>query len=543
LEASAQPTHIGRYEIRGELGRGMMGVVYEAHDPALGRSIALKTIRLALAATDGERVDFERRFLTEARIAARLSHPGIVVVHDVGRDAEHGILYIALEHLPGRTLAERVTEGPLTWRDALQLVGRVAEALSYAHKHGVVHRDVKPANIMVLPTSEPKIMDFGIAKLETAHVTSPGQFFGTPLYMSPEQALGQAVDARTDLFSLGSVAYLLLAGHPPFEAPSVPGILARVAYQHAQPLSELGREIPPEAEYVVGRAMAKNPEDRYPDGRTMAEDIDDVLAGHPPRHRAGWLEPEVGDSTIVAGAALAPARPRRRRRNWPLRLALVLLLGAVTGSYFYTRPGDARFWRRIVDAAKRAAVVPEPETLGARSAEPAAGDPPATDPTVLSTAGPGDAAAPADPPAAVDPAATTPGEPAEPGLVTSTATAIAASVDAPPAPDAAAAGQLAIDFEHHLRQGRLQVWVDGTSVFDAGFDAQDTRRILAFTLRHGIVQEVVPLPAGSHEVTVRVQWEKNVRTARISGTFEPGGTRRLDVSVARLGGGLSLRWR
>ena len=336
MEGNGQPAQIGRYEIRGELGRGMMGVVYEAHDPALGRSIALKTIRLALAATDGERADFERRFLTEARIAARLSHPGIVVVHDVGRDTERGILYIALEHLHGRTLAEQVSEGPLDWRDALRLVAGVADALYYAHKQGVVHRDVKPANIMVLPTSEPKIMDFGIAKLETAHVTSPGQFFGTPLYMSPEQALGHAVDARTDLFSLGSVAYLLLAGKPPFEAPSVPGILARVAYQHAKPLSEMGRDVPPDAEYVVARAMAKSPEDRYADGRTMAEDIADVLAGRPPapprglgraggrrRHDRGRRGPEAGRGRgAVRGASpswrlpiVARRAARRRHRG------------------------------------------------------------------------------------------------------------------------------------------------------------------------------------------------------------------------------------
>src|SRR5918994_4793633 len=152
----------------------MMGVVYEAHDPALGRTIALKTIRLVLAASEREREDYERRFLAEARIAAGLSHPGIVVVHDVGRDAEHGILYIALEYLHGRTLAEMSAEGPLEWHEALRLVGRVAEALHYAHTKGVVHRDIKPANIMVLTSGEPKIMDFGIAKLEAAQLTSTG---------------------------------------------------------------------------------------------------------------------------------------------------------------------------------------------------------------------------------------------------------------------------------------------------------------------------------------------------------------------------------
>ncbi|HEY7510308.1 MAG TPA: serine/threonine-protein kinase, partial [Vicinamibacteria bacterium] len=516
------------YEIRGELGRGMMGVVYEAYDPALGRTIALKTIRLALAPTDRERDDFERRFLAEAQIAARLSHPGIVVVHDVGRDARLGMLYIALEHLQGRTLSDIAAEGPMPWRDALRLVGRVAEALRYAHEQGVVHRDIKPANIMVLPSGEPKIMDFGIAKLETTHLTSPGQFFGTPLYMSPEQALGQAVDARTDLFSLGSVAYVLIAGHPPFEAPNVPGILARVAYQHARPLAAEG--LPAEAEYVLARAMAKSPGDRYPDGRAMAEDIEDVLGGRPPRHRSRWVEPETGAATIVAGAppllfppapagAVPPAATQpppaaagtRRRHVWRTRLLLVGLLGATTAGYFHLRPGDARFWHRIVAAVKRAAVVTEAEMPWSSRPE----------------AGTAEARAAAPPPLEG-------GAPAPP----------AAQPQATPAgTDASAAGMLLIDFEHHLRRGRLEVWVDGAPVFDDAFDAQATKRLLALTLRRGVVQEVLTLAPGRHEVTVRVTWDDNVRTSRITGTFAPGATRRLDVSVGRIGGKLSLDWK
>src|SRR5262249_37384170 len=247
---------IGRYEVRKELGRGTMGVVYEAYDPALGRVIALKTIQAPLAASRAEREEYERRFLAEARTAARLSHSGIGVVHDVARGSEHEeLLYIALEYLHGRTLAEVAAAGPMPWREALRLVGRVAQALHYAHAQGVVHRDVKPANIMVLDSGEPKIMDFGIAKLDSAALTSTGQFFGTPLFMSPEQALGQPVDARTDLFSLGSVASLLLCGQPPFQADSVPAILTRVAYQPPRPLRELAPEVPPEVEYVVARAM------------------------------------------------------------------------------------------------------------------------------------------------------------------------------------------------------------------------------------------------------------------------------------------------
>jgi serine/threonine protein kinase len=338
LPEPGAPTRIGRYEIRQELGRGTMGVVYEAEDPALGRRVAVKTIQVPLAASKPEREEYEKRFLAEARIAARLSHSGIVVVHDVGRDADQDILYIALEHLQGRTLAEVAAEGPLGWRETLRIVGRLADAVRYAHAKGVVHRDIKPANIMLVASGEPKIMDFGIAKLEAGQLTSPGQFFGTPLYMSPEQALGQPVDGRTDLFSLGSVAYFLLSGRPPFEAPNVPGILARVAYQHPKPLRDLVPGLPADVEYVVTRAMAKNPTDRFPDGKTMGEDVEDILAGRPPRHREGWTPPPVGTGTVASGRGeelpelaldAIEVPPLRRRRRGRTTFTLVALLGLV----------------------------------------------------------------------------------------------------------------------------------------------------------------------------------------------------------------------
>src|SRR5260221_9364956 len=195
------PQRIGRYEVLRELGRGMMGVVYQAKDPALNRNVALKTISLAFAVSESDRETFEARFLQEARAAAALSHPSIVVVYDVGVDVEAGALYMALEFLRGKTLEAILAAGDvLDWREALRTTGRVADALHHAHANGIIHRDIKPANIMVLPTGEPKIMDFGVAKLEAAQLTTGGQVFGSPSYMSPEQADGQALDARGDVF-------------------------------------------------------------------------------------------------------------------------------------------------------------------------------------------------------------------------------------------------------------------------------------------------------------------------------------------------------
>lgn len=571
------PSQIGRYEIRKELGRGMMGVVYEVHDPALNRTIALKTIRLAFGGSGREREEYERRFLAEARIAARLSHPGIVVVHDVGRDEEKGILFIALEYLHGRTLAEMAGEEKRPdWRETLRIVARVAEALDYAHAHGVVHRDIKPANVMVLPSGVTKIMDFGIAKFEAGHHTATGQFFGTPLYMAPEQALGQPVDGRTDLFSLGSVAYTLLTGRPPFEAANVPGVLARVAYQEPKPLSELVAGLPPEVDYLLARAMAKSPADRYPAARMLAEDIDDVLAGRPPRHRGGWTMPRQGERTIVSRRLGSPeadlelqlideqATPRRRRRR--PAAALVALLLAVVAAYFYLHPSDRLFWRDPLAAVpqasafasmawelsselrallRTAADVPSPSP--ARRPAPL---PPS--PSAVMAAAPEASSLP-QPPPAPEPALGEPVSAPSPTETAPPADGPPLSPLPPPGPPRAAAappreapptpGRLVIEFEHHIRKGKLRVWVDNKRVLDQDFDGKVVRRILSLELRKGVVQQALTLDPGRHEVRVQVSWDKNVKSSRISGTITPGATRRLDVEVGRLRGNLSLNWK
>ena len=400
------PAQIGRFLIRRELGRGMMGVVYEAHDPALDRTIALKVIRLTFAATEKERESFEQRFMTEARAAASLSHPGIVVVHEVDRDPETGLLYLALEYLPGTTLSERIaTGGPLEERDALRLALRVAQALHYAHERGVVHRDVKPANVMVLPDGEPKILDFGLAKLEAGHEhTAAGQFLGTPLFMSPEQAQGLPADGRSDLFSLGAILYTLLAGRRPFEAENVTRILAKVAHQPPTPLSEIAPSVSPDTEYVVLRALQKDPAQRYPTGAAMAEDISDVLAGRHPRHRSDPL-PAPGEGTLVASLpaasdlpelALEPTPSRSRpRRRLPLRaLSLTLLLGGLA-LYYLSISGPERLAEVVAfllapplparPVSPRRAEIAAPDAAAAPSPEAAAPDTPSPEPASSAT--------------------------------------------------------------------------------------------------------------------------------------------------------------
>ncbi len=283
----ATPETIGKFEILREIGRGAMGVVYEARDPVLGRTVALKVIQ---AAAEGDELQgFEERFLDEAKIAAALQHPGIVVVHEVGRDTGTGTLFIALELLRGETLAELARAGPVHWERVMRIVAQVARALHHAHVQGVVHRDIKPANVIVLATGEAKVTDFGIARFESlrGRLTSTGQFIGTPLYTAPEQARVEEVDGRADVFSLASVAYTLLTGRPPFEAPTIPGIVHRVVYEEPVAPSRLVPELPPDVERILARALAKDPDHRYPSAEAFAEDAEDVVAGAPPRHAAG----------------------------------------------------------------------------------------------------------------------------------------------------------------------------------------------------------------------------------------------------------------
>ncbi len=351
MPSETLPSRVGRYEIRRELGRGMMGVVYEAHDPSLRRAVALKVVRLVFAVTDADKANFEKRFFSEARIAGQLSHPGIVIAHDVGRDPATGLVYLAFELLQGRTLAEMTADGGrLPWVQAFEIGASVAQALHYAHGQGVVHRDVKPANIMVLPTGEPKIMDFGLAKVGvSSDLTGAGQSVGTPLFMSPEQVQGRKLDGRSDLFSLGSVLYTLLTGTRAFAAENVARIMRRVADHDPPKASTLVRRLPAATDYLLARALAKEPVYRYPDGRTMAEDLEDVLRGAPPRHRSGWTPPPPAPRTplppaspphetptvdldlqpVVEARPSARTRPRSGSRRWLFAALALLLAGLV----------------------------------------------------------------------------------------------------------------------------------------------------------------------------------------------------------------------
>ena len=253
------PQKLGRYEIVREVGHGAMGVVYEAVDPNIGRKVALKTIRAGTLGTNAEEV--AKRFKNEARAAGGLNHPNIVTIYDA--DEQNGILYLAMEFLQGATLDVLLhAQQTLMPDQAVDIVRQVCAGLEYAHSKGVVHRDIKPGNIMVSATGAVKITDFGIAR--TANVmTMTGQVLGTPNYMSPEQVVGKTVDGRSDLFSVGVMLYEMVTGERPFDGQSITTIMYKIVHVTPVAPNKLDQTIHPGLSRIIEKCLAKSPEKRY----------------------------------------------------------------------------------------------------------------------------------------------------------------------------------------------------------------------------------------------------------------------------------------
>jgi tRNA A-37 threonylcarbamoyl transferase component Bud32 len=347
-----------RYRIDEFIGRGGMAAVYRGTDRVLGRSVAIKVLAEALARDPA----FVQRFRREAQAAAGLGHPGVVSVFDTGSD--DGIHYIVMELLEGRTLEEITrVEGPLLPERAEEIAEAVCAALAAAHGQGLVHRDVKPSNIMIASDGSVKVMDFGIARaMASDRLTQTAMTLGTATYFSPEQAQGEPVDARSDLYSLGVVLFEMLTGRPPFEADSP----VAVAYKHVRedppPPSSLNDDVSPALEAVVLRAMAKDPAVRYQTAEGMRRALG--RTGTTPGGDATEQIPAL--RTAVLPARASPPR-RRRRRWWPALVALVftgLVVALVLSLLFAGRLAD------------RPAATPAPSRPAASSPAPQTTAPP-----------------------------------------------------------------------------------------------------------------------------------------------------------------------
>jgi predicted Ser/Thr protein kinase len=352
---------VGRYEITGELGRGAMGVVYKALDPTIGRTVALKTMRLDVHGLDAQ--EMVRRFQNEARAAGVLNHPNIVTIYDAGE--EDGIFYIAMEFIEGTTLHEVLTEQRVLATDeVLQLTRQISRGLDYAHSNGIVHRDIKPANIMITGNGTVKIMDFGIAK-SGGQVTNTGQVLGTPNYMSPEQVKGRPLDGRSDLFSLGVILYEMLTGEKPFVGQNVTTIIYKIVNETPITPRDLDVTVHPGLSAIVTKALAKAPDDRYQTGADLVRDLENYKLAGPVRtgSTAAIPVPATPEKTVVlpvrvvsgstvkaaAAAATAPAkgpipllRPTTailssKRSVLIATILTVVLLGCAMGGYAYHR--------------------------------------------------------------------------------------------------------------------------------------------------------------------------------------------------------------
>ena len=304
------PTHLGRYEIVRELGRGAMGVVYEAFDPVIKRRVAIKTARRDVFTQAGQAEEMMTRFIREAQAAGALNHPNIITIHDTG-DHE-GISFIVMEFIEGGSLHEQIRAGQ-RWdpADVAAIGATLADALAAAQERGIVHRDIKPANIMA-PTRGPvKIADFGIAHTSDSTLTRQGDMIGTPYYMSPEQFMGQKVDARSDLFSLAIILYEMLTGERPFRGQAINTVMHECLKAVPTPPQELNFAVPPCLGGVLLKALEKSPLHRYQNGTAFAEALRECVKENPD---PAITKVTPNDATVIGGAAAETQPPAQTNK-------------------------------------------------------------------------------------------------------------------------------------------------------------------------------------------------------------------------------------
>jgi eukaryotic-like serine/threonine-protein kinase len=482
--------------------------VYLGEHPVIGRKVAIKVLHTALAADK----DIVARFFNEARAIHLIGHPNIVEILDFGHTPDNQPYFI-MEFLTGEALSEIVARGPITAPEVAHIAEQMCRALGAAHAKGIVHRDLKPHNVQIIEKDGSpfvKILDFGVAKILAAPdgsqsvKTRTGSLMGTPLYMSPEQALAHPVDARSDIFSLGAVLYEMLAGRSAFGGETVTKILFQVVSREPDPIATLAPGLPPGIDYVLARCLAKDVNARYRDARTLALDLEDVLAGRPARGQSGWSRPMAGGTMIAPAPAQAPvaaplppaakpsqvaSSPHVAKANavalWA-GIAVLGVLGALGGAFYsYTHQPVAR---RIT--------------------------PPSTEEATTTT---------------------TPAEPAPPKTTEPESTQ----------PSGSGPARLSIDLDHSLKAGLLRVFVDDEKVVEEEFGGKVKKDFAGLKLRGGHVTDTLEIKPGRREIRVQVTWEDNDRRETIRGDFKKGGSYRLKAKLGSFGGivkDLSLDW-
>jgi serine/threonine-protein kinase len=322
---------VGKYRILDLVGEGAMGVVYRGVDTVLNRTVALKVMSESVARQE----DLRERFLREAQAAGSLQHPNVVTIYDFGEIEGH--LFIAMEYVEGMDL-ERVLAAhePLTLQQRLDIAIDVLTGLCFAHRRGIVHRDVKPANIRITEDGRAKVMDFGVAYLDSSRMTKTGTMMGTPSYMAPEQVVGGKITSATDIFAMGSVLYELLSGARPFEGNTLHNTLYKIVSEDPPPIREMAPGLPAELERIVRKALQKDPEQRYHDALEMADDLAAVRSKlDADQHTSSTVSLRRSVETAIA----AQVKARMRRRTL-VGLVAVIVLAAVAGTAVWLAVGD-----------------------------------------------------------------------------------------------------------------------------------------------------------------------------------------------------------
>ncbi len=573
--------NIGRYEVIDELGRGAMGVVFRARDTQIGRIVAIKMI-LTTNASPQDIAKFKQRFNREAQAAGRLSHPGIVAIHDIAED-QYGQPYIVQEFVEGRPL--NLLLGPtvqLPLELLLDIGIQVAQALDYAHRNGVIHRDIKPPNIIVTPDGHAKIADFGIARMEGTELTQEGMSLGTPSYMSPEQFRGGAVDGRSDIFSLGAVLYWMFTGKKPFPGDTVTITSFQVAFENPILPSAAKTDLPKDLDAILTRCLAKNPENRYSNCADLAADLEAVKAGRPlptgitakpegtepfplpPRRvehaQTGGAAPLLPDpdakTRAVSPGQFRSGHPSRSQRSSPHRGSPRLILAGVGVALALVLA--VGLWIRMHPAAEQspapapapsaapiepppAVTPPAAATAETTSATPAEAAPAQAADTPKSTAEPsparavpakraGDKSAAAKAPA---PATPQPGAP-PPASAAATSTPAAAQSVANPAPAPAAEtvlSKLDVECRFPFKHGTLDITVDGKAFLQEKLDEKRNVFTAGIAASDKFEKKDNAIAVGQHTLHVRVASKdgKHVWDGETTGIIQPDHTSRLKI--------------
>ena len=533
--------NIGRYEILDELGRGAMGVVYRCRDTQIGRIVALKVIHTANASPQ-EIERYKQRFRREAQAAGRLSHPGIVTIHDIAED-EAGQPYLVMEFVEGKPL--NLLLGPtVQFPFALLLdIGiQVAEALDYAHRNGIIHRDIKPPNILVTPDGRAKLADFGIARLEGTELTQEGTSLGTPSYMSPEQFRGGAVDGRSDIFSLGAVLYWMFTGKKPFPGDTVTITSFQVAFENPVPPTLAKTGLPPEIDEVLNRCLAKTPASRYATCEELAADLAAVRDGKPlaPRLAAPAdrtttyplprrlpdvdlskkkpLSVEDSDPEAETRVSMAAAKQYKSQPAAPKKVSAAPILGGAAALALIVLAG---IWFMRRSAAPPPALPPPAVTQqsapapAAASSEvqqpPAQENPPVPSAEQEKTAAESAARAEARRKRAKENAAaanshppleTVPAPP--PPAPVAAKPAPATEKPAAPTPAPVVFSKLDVDCKFPFKKGVLQIQLDGKPLVEEPLEEKRNKFTFGIAANREIQKKDLSVPTGAHKLHVRL---------------------------------------